>query len=155
MQVQETVEFLPLKHGLIVVLEYLRPLPIFQWPNNLTCVLAQTGHQWSWHFNDLIDRIAKLASQKAVVIFSKCTCCMCHAIKRLLYEQGVSHMIHELNENSGGKQMEWALMRLRCSPAVPTVFIGGKFVSSANTFLTLHLNGSLKKLLKDGGALWL
>lgn len=102
-----------------------------------------------------MDRVVKLASQKAVVIFSKSSCCMCHAIKRLFYEQGVSPMILELDEDSRGKEMEWALMRLGCNPSVPAVFIGGKFIGSANTVMTLHLNGSLKKMLKDAGAIWL
>lgn len=102
-----------------------------------------------------MDRVAKISSQKAVVIFSKSTCCMCHAIKRLFYEQGVSPLIHEVDEDSRGKEMEWALMKLGCSPAVPAVFIGGKLVGSANTVMTLQLNGSLKKMLKDAGALWL
>ncbi|KAF4355221.1 hypothetical protein F8388_012996 [Cannabis sativa] len=100
-----------------------------------------------------MDLVGKLASQKAVVIFSKSSCCMSHAIKRLFYEQGVSPAIYELDEDySRGKDMEWALMRLGCNPSVPAVFIGGKFVGSANTVMTLHLNGSLKKLLKDAGA---
>ncbi|KAL3812841.1 hypothetical protein ACJIZ3_014109 [Penstemon smallii] len=86
-----------------------------------------------------MDRIARLASQRAVVIFSKSTCCMCHAIKRLFYEQGVSPMIHELDED----------------PTVPAVFIGGKFVGSADVVMTLQLNGSLKQMLIDAGALWL
>ncbi|CAI9776863.1 unnamed protein product [Fraxinus pennsylvanica] len=102
-----------------------------------------------------MDRLAKLSSQKAVVIFSKSTCCMCHAIKRLFYEQGVSPMIHEIDEDSRGKEMEWALMRLGCSPAVPAVFIGGKLVGSADTVMTRHVDGSLKMLLKDAGAIWL
>ncbi|KAH6768582.1 Glutaredoxin family protein [Perilla frutescens var. hirtella] len=102
-----------------------------------------------------MDRVAKISSQKAVVIFSKSTCCMCHAIKRLFYEQGVSPLIHELDEDSRGKEMEWALMKLGCSPAFPAVFIGGKLVGSANTVMTLQLNGSLKKMLIDAGALWL
>ncbi|KAI5650690.1 hypothetical protein M9H77_36695 [Catharanthus roseus] len=102
-----------------------------------------------------MDRVGKLASQKAVVIFSKSSCCMCHAIKRLFYEQGVSPMIHELDEVSNGKEMERALIRLGCNPSVPAVFIGGKFVGSANTVMTLHLNGSLRKMLIDAGALWL
>ncbi|KAL3812827.1 hypothetical protein ACJIZ3_014095 [Penstemon smallii] len=102
-----------------------------------------------------MDRIAKLASQRAVVIFSKSTCCMCHAIKRLFYEQGVSPMIHELDEDSRGKEMEYALIKLGCSPTVPAVFIGGKFVGSANIVMTLQLNGSLKQMLIDAGALWL
>lgn len=102
-----------------------------------------------------MDRVGKLASQKAVVIFSKSSCCMCHAIKRLFYEQGVSPMIHELDEDSRGREMECALMRLGCNPAVPAVFIGGRFVGSANNVMTLQLNGSLKKMLKDAGAIWL
>ncbi|KAK4477883.1 hypothetical protein RD792_017148 [Penstemon davidsonii] len=102
-----------------------------------------------------MDRIANLASQRAVVIFSKSTCCMCHAIKRLFYEQGVSPMIHELDEDSRGKEMEYALIKLGCSPTVPAVFIGGKFVGSADVVMTLQLNGSLKEMLKDAGALWL
>ncbi|KAL3812844.1 hypothetical protein ACJIZ3_014112 [Penstemon smallii] len=102
-----------------------------------------------------MDRIAKLASQRAVVIFSKSTCCMCHAIKRLFYEQGVSPMIHELDEDSRGNEMEYALIKLGCSPTVPAVFIGGKFVGSADVVMTLQLNGSLKQMLTDAGALWL
>ncbi|CAM8887492.1 hypothetical protein QQ045_026521 [Rhodiola kirilowii] len=103
-----------------------------------------------------MDKVTKLASQKAVVIFSKSSCCMSHAIKRLFYEQGVSPEVHELDEDSRGKEMEFALSKLLgCSPAVPAVFVGGKFVGSANTVMTLHLNGTLKKLLKDAGAIWL
>lgn len=102
-----------------------------------------------------MDRVAKLASQKAAVIFSKSSCCMCHAIKRLFYELGVSPAIYELDEDARGKEMEWALMRLGSNPSVPAVFIGGKFVGSANTVMTLHLNGSLKNMLKQAGALWL
>ncbi|KAL8486241.1 hypothetical protein ACS0TY_023086 [Phlomoides rotata] len=102
-----------------------------------------------------MDRVAKISSQKAVVIFSKSTCCMCHAIKRLFYEQGVSPLIHELDEDPRGKEIERALMKAGCSPAVPAVFIGGRLIGSANTVMTLQLDGSLKQMLKDAGALWL
>ncbi|KAL3626129.1 Monothiol glutaredoxin-S10 [Castilleja foliolosa] len=101
--------------------------------------------------------ITKLASQNAVVIFSKSSCCMCHAIKRLFYEQGVSPMIYEVDELKNGNDIERALMRLgACSPSsVPTVFVGGRFVGLAHNVFTLHIDGSLKKMLKDAGALWL
>ncbi|BAT77165.1 monothiol glutaredoxin-S10-like [Vigna umbellata] len=102
-----------------------------------------------------MDRVAKLASQKAVVIFSKSSCGMCHAIKRLFYELGVAPAIYEVDEVSRGKEIEWCLMKLGCNPSVPAVFIGGNFVGAANTVMTLHLNGSLKKMLRDAGALWL
>ncbi|XP_022138790.1 monothiol glutaredoxin-S10-like [Momordica charantia] len=102
-----------------------------------------------------MDLIAKIAARKAVVIFSKSTCCMCHAIERLFFEQGASPEIHELDRESRGKEMELALSRLGCSPVVPAVFIGGKLIGSANTVMTLQLNGSLKKLLREAGAIWL
>ncbi|XP_042499936.1 monothiol glutaredoxin-S10-like [Macadamia integrifolia] len=102
-----------------------------------------------------MDRVAKLAPEKAVVIFSKNSCSMCHATKRLFYELGVSPAIHELDVESKGREMEWALMRLGCSPSVPAVFIGGKLVGSTKEVMTLHLNGSLVPMLKDAGAIWL
>ncbi|KAL1803796.1 hypothetical protein DCAR_0935484 [Daucus carota subsp. sativus] len=102
-----------------------------------------------------MDCIANLASEKAVVIFSKSLCCMSHAITRLFQEQGVSPMVHELDQHPRGKEIEMALKRLGCTPAVPAVFIGGKFLGTANSVMTAHINGSLNKMLKDAGALWL
>ncbi|KAL7105004.1 hypothetical protein ACP275_07G018100 [Erythranthe tilingii] len=103
-----------------------------------------------------MDCVLKLASQRAVVIFSKSTCCMCHAIKRLFYEQGVSPMVYELDDLINGREIERALVRLGCSgPTLPAVFVGGKLVGSSKNVLTLHIDGSLKKMLKDAGALWL
>ncbi|KAI3979624.1 hypothetical protein MKX01_013719 [Papaver californicum] len=89
-----------------------------------------------------MDKVMKLASQKAVVIFSKSTHCMSHAIKSLFYDLGVSPAIYELDEESRGREMEKALQRLRCNPTVPAVFIGGKLVSSTNTIMSLHLSGA-------------
>ncbi|KAF8392555.1 hypothetical protein HHK36_022900 [Tetracentron sinense] len=102
-----------------------------------------------------MDRVTKLASQNAAVIFSKSSCCMCHAVKRLLYDLGASPAIHELDEDSKGREMECALVRLGCSPSVPAVFIGGKFVGSADVVMTLHLRGSLVPMLKQARAIWL
>lgn len=103
-----------------------------------------------------MDCVLKKASENAVVIFSKSSCCMCHAIKRLFYEQGVNPMIYELDKEINGREMERALMQLQvCDPSVPAVFIGGKFVGSTKNILTLLVNGSLKTMLKDAGALWL
>ncbi|KAH0904024.1 hypothetical protein HID58_043527 [Brassica napus] len=68
---------------------------------------------------------------------------------------GVSPAIVEIDQEMYGKDIEWSLARLGCSPPVPAVFVGGKFVGTANTVMTLHLDGSLKRLLKEAGALWL
>ncbi|KAL5712908.1 Monothiol glutaredoxin-S3 [Ranunculus cassubicifolius] len=103
-----------------------------------------------------MDRISVLSQQKAVVIFSKRTCCMSHAVKRLFYELGVSPAIHELDEIPRGKEMEKSLVALGISPSVPMVFIGGgQLIGSTNTIMSIHLNGSLVPMLKQAGAMWL
>ncbi|KAL5712911.1 hypothetical protein ACHQM5_015033 [Ranunculus cassubicifolius] len=102
-----------------------------------------------------MDRISILAEQKALVIFSKRTCSMSHAVKRLFYELGVSPAVHELDEIPRGKEMEKSLIALGISPSVPIVFIGGRLIGSTNTIMYLHLNGSLVPMLKEAGAMWL
>lgn len=95
----------------------------------------------------------RLASQRAVVIFSTSSCCMCHTVKRL----GVSPCVHELDEEAMGREMEKALGKFLGGrkPAVPAVFIGGKLVGSTDGGMSLHLGGKLVPLLRDAGALWL
>ncbi|GLU03409.1 hypothetical protein SLE2022_206110 [Rubroshorea leprosula] len=86
-----------------------------------------------------MDRIKDLASKKAVVIFSKTSCCLCHSIKSLFYELGASPAIHKLDQDPNGREMEWALRGLGCNPSVPAVFIGGKFVGLAKDVISLQL----------------
>ncbi|KAK8947347.1 Glutaredoxin-C1 [Platanthera zijinensis] len=51
-----------------------------------------------------------LASERAVVIFSNSTCCMCHTVKDLFIGQlGVNPAIYKLNKNPRGREMECAL----------------------------------------------
>ncbi|KAL5712910.1 Glutaredoxin-C1 [Ranunculus cassubicifolius] len=102
-----------------------------------------------------MDRVSRLAQQKAVVIFGKSTCSMCHAVERLFYELGVSPAIHELDEDPKGREMERALVALGFSPSVPAVFIGGQLIDSTSRLMSLHLNGSLVPMLKQAGAMWL
>ncbi|XP_008796225.1 glutaredoxin-C1-like [Phoenix dactylifera] len=103
-----------------------------------------------------MDRINRLASQKAVVIFSLSSCCMCHTVKTLFSDLGVSPAIHELDEDPKGKDMERALAKmLGRSPPVPAVFIGGNLVGPTDKIMSLHLSGKLVPLLRDAGAIWL
>lgn len=103
-----------------------------------------------------MDRVAELASQRAVVIFSVSSCCMCHAIKTLFTELGCNPAIYELDQVPAGREMQQALIRLigKKKP-VPAVFIGGRLVGLTEQVMSLHLGGNLVPLLRDAGALWL
>ncbi|GFY85128.1 Glutaredoxin-C5 like [Actinidia chinensis var. chinensis] len=108
------------------------------------------------NMGDPLQRIERMASGNAVVIFSVSTCCMCHAIKRLFCGMGVNPTVYELDEDSHGNDLEKALMSLLgASSAVPVVFIGGKLVGAMDRVMASHINGSLVPLLKEAGALWL
>lgn len=104
-----------------------------------------------------MERVNNLASQSAVVIFSKSSCCMCHTIKRLFSELGVKTVVHEIDEVTNGKEIEKALGRLlgRSKPQVPAVFIGGRLIGGTDKIMSLHLGGNLVPLLRDAGAIWL
>ncbi|KAJ4783312.1 Glutaredoxin family protein [Rhynchospora pubera] len=103
-----------------------------------------------------MDRVSKLASDRAVVIFSMSSCCMCHTVKRLFCDLGVNPAIFELDEDPSGKDIERALARMiGRNPPVPTVFIGGRLVGPTDQVMSLHLGGKLIPLLKDAGAIWL
>lgn len=106
--------------------------------------------------SEALERVVRLASGSAVVIFSMSTCCMCHAVKRLFCGMGVHPRVYELDQDPKGKEMERALSRLLGnSPAVPVVFIGGKLIGAMDRVMASHINGTLVPLLKEAGALWL
>ncbi|CAI9775275.1 unnamed protein product [Fraxinus pennsylvanica] len=98
--------------------------------------------------------VARVAAGSAVVIFSKSTCSMCHAVKVLFYGMGVNPRVYEVDEDPRSEEIERALSS-STGTAVPVVFIGGKFVGSMDRVITFHINGTLVPLLKNAGALWL
>lgn len=98
----------------------------------------------------------RLASQRAVVIFSVSSCCMSHAVKTLFSDLGVNPAVYELDGEPMGKEMESALIKIiGRKPPVPVVFIGGRLIGSTDNVITLHLGGNLVPMLRDAGALWL
>ncbi|WCJ38812.1 Glutaredoxin-C3 [Euphorbia peplus] len=107
--------------------------------------------------SDPLERVVRLASESAVVIFSVSGCCMCHAVKRLLCGMGVNPTVYEVDQDPRGKEMERVLMRLvgSYSGPVPVVFIGGKLIGGMDRVMGSHINGTLVPLLKEAGALWL
>lgn len=106
---------------------------------------------------DPLERVVRLASESAVVIFSVSSCCMCHAVKRLFCGMGVNPTVYELDQDPRGKEIERALVRLlgNSPGSVPVVFIGGKLIGAMDRVMASHINGSLVPLLKEAGALWL
>ncbi|CAA6669074.1 unnamed protein product [Spirodela intermedia] len=90
-----------------------------------------------------MDRVMWLASQKAVVVFSVGSCCLCHAMKTFLSNLGVNYAVHELDQEPHGREMQRALARL----------VG--LVGSMDRVMALHLGGDLLLLLRDAGAIWL
>jgi glutaredoxin 3 len=97
-----------------------------------------------------------LSTEKAVVIFTRSKCPMCHTVTSLFSELGVCAAVHELDKDPRGREMERELARrLGRSPPVPTVFVGGRLVGSTDTIMSLHLAGKLVPMLKAAGAIWL
>jgi len=104
-----------------------------------------------------MNRVMKLASERAVVVFTLSSCCMCHTVTRLMADLGVNALVHELDSDPRGKDMERALHKMLGGrgSAVPAVFIGGKLVGGTNRVMSLHLASELVPMLKSAGALWL
>ncbi|KAL5204163.1 hypothetical protein ABZP36_009034 [Zizania latifolia] len=105
-----------------------------------------------------MDRVTKLASERAVVVFTASNCGMCHAVTSLLGELGVNAAVYELDKDPRGRDMERELVRKlggHGPPVVPAVFIGGNLVGGTNRVMSLHLAGELVPMLKNAGALWL
>ncbi|XP_074587760.1 glutaredoxin-C9-like [Curcuma longa] len=119
-----------------------------------------------------LERVARMASGKAVVVFSVSGCCMCYVVKRLLLGMGVGPTVYELDqfddddEAGGGGEIQAVLAHLlaegtggaggaKNAAGVPAVFVGGKLLGGVEEVMSSHINGSLVPLLKQAGALWL
>ncbi|KAJ1276640.1 hypothetical protein BS78_05G229900 [Paspalum vaginatum] len=108
-----------------------------------------------------MDRVARLASERAVVVFTASNCSMCDVVTSLLGNLGVNAAVHELDRDPRGQEMERELARRlgngtgRGTPTVPAVFVGGDLVGGTNRVMALHLAGELVPMLRKAGALWL
>uniref|UniRef100_A0A0D9WVI1 Cytochrome c domain-containing protein n=1 Tax=Leersia perrieri TaxID=77586 RepID=A0A0D9WVI1_9ORYZ len=105
------------------------------------------------------ERVARMASGNAVVVFSHSGCCMCHVVKRLLLGLGVGPTVYELDgdEQLAGGDIQAALSQLLPpgQAPVPVVFVGGRLLGGVEKVMACHINGTLVPLLKQAGALWL
>lgn len=92
----------------------------------------------------------KLASEHEVVVFTRSSCSMCHTMTSLMADLRVNVLVHELDNDPRGKEMERALLKiLGRGPAVPAVFIGGRLVGGVDNVMSLHLRGELVPMLKS------
>ncbi|KAL4588243.1 hypothetical protein LXL04_001125 [Taraxacum kok-saghyz] len=98
--------------------------------------------------------VSNLGAEKAVVIFSKSSCSMCHTIKTLISSFGANATVYEIDEHPNGQQMERELKALGRRPSVPAVFIGHELISGPNEIMSLQLKGKLVDLLKKANAIW-
>ncbi|EAZ02789.1 hypothetical protein OsI_24916 [Oryza sativa Indica Group] len=103
------------------------------------------------------ERVARMASGNAVVVFSASGCCMCHVVKRLLLGLGVGPAVYELDQLAAAADIQAALSQLLPpgQPPVPVVFVGGRLLGGVEKVMACHINGTLVPLLKQAGALWL
>ena len=60
----------------------------------------------------MADRVMKLASERAVVVFTLSSCCMCHTVAKLMQDLSVNALVHELDSDPRGKEMERALLKM-------------------------------------------
>ena len=96
-----------------------------------------------------MDRVARLASERAVVVFTASNCSMCDVVTSLLGSLGVNAAVHELDRDPRGREMERELARRlgagavhgAGTPTVPAVFVGGDLVGGTNRVMALHLAG--------------
>ncbi|ERN16924.1 hypothetical protein AMTRI_Chr02g222100 [Amborella trichopoda] len=103
-----------------------------------------------------MDRVTRMASQNAVVVFSKSTCSMSHAIQTFFHERGVhiTMTVYTVDELPNGREIERVLTNLvGRGPPIPATFIGGHFVGPTERVMSLHLSGKLVPMLRDAGAL--
>lgn len=114
------------------------------------------------------ERVERVVAENAVVIFSVSTCCMCHVAKKLFCSMGVNPSVVELDQESGGADMERALVAKLLMvagaaavdhhpvrPSLPAVFVGGKLIGGLDRLMACHISGALIPQLKEAGALWL
>ncbi|XP_059648768.1 monothiol glutaredoxin-S2-like [Cornus florida] len=100
-----------------------------------------------------MERVKRTVSERPLVIFTRSSCCISHAIITLLSNFGSNPAIPDLNQIQKGREMEKALLRLGYD-TVPVVFIGSELVGGVNEVTSGHVEGSLVPMLRRAGAIF-
>ncbi|KMS98630.1 hypothetical protein BVRB_3g070280 [Beta vulgaris subsp. vulgaris] len=101
-----------------------------------------------------MDTVNRLVEEKALVIFSRSSCCISHSVLQLISSYGANATVYELDDMSNGQEVDKALQKLGLRPGVPAVFIGQKLVGGAKEIISLQIQGKLMPMLKEAGAIW-
>ncbi|KAF8407521.1 hypothetical protein HHK36_006655 [Tetracentron sinense] len=99
-----------------------------------------------------MERVMSLAAQSPVVIINKSSCVSCNTVKTLFADIGVSSMVHDLDEDPSGKEIEEALLKLLGSiPPIPAVASSSSSSScvSCNTVKTLFADIGVSSMVQD------
>ncbi|KMS98628.1 hypothetical protein BVRB_3g070260 [Beta vulgaris subsp. vulgaris] len=101
-----------------------------------------------------MEAVNRLVEEKALVIFTRSSCCISHSVMQLVSSYGANATVYELDEMSNGQEVDKALQGLGLRPSIPAVFIGQKLVGGAKEIISLQVQGKLMPMLKEAGAIW-
>ncbi|OIT22730.1 monothiol glutaredoxin-s6 [Nicotiana attenuata] len=101
-----------------------------------------------------MDMVMKLGTTSSVVIFTKSSCCISHSIVTLIRSFEANPTVYELDRHPNGKQIDKALIELRCQPSVPTIFIGNEFIGGSNEIMSLNVRSKLIQLIIRANSIW-
>ncbi|KAH6773662.1 Thioredoxin superfamily protein [Perilla frutescens var. hirtella] len=100
--------------------------------------------------------VRKLVAEKAVVVFARKGCCMCHVVKLLLNGHGVNPTILDVDDqNEGDVTNELSRIGVGAAPQFPAVFVGGELFGGLEQVMGAHISGELVPRLREARALWL
>ncbi|OAY69570.1 Glutaredoxin-C9 [Ananas comosus] len=80
------------------------------------------------------ERVARMASGNAVVVFSVSGCCMCHVVKRLLLGLGVGPTVYELDQLDRGVADIQAVLSHLLASTSPAAASGASGSATASRF---------------------
>ncbi|KAA8515205.1 hypothetical protein F0562_018384 [Nyssa sinensis] len=90
--------------------------------------------------------VEKLVSEKAVIVFGRSGCCMCHVVKRLLLGHGVNPAIYEVDEQDEAALIDQLSGIIGVEegkdgrPQFPAVFVGGKLFGGLERVMATHIS---------------
>jgi glutaredoxin 3 len=98
---------------------------------------------------EMKDFITDQIGSNKVVVFSKSYCPYCIRTKDLFKKEfsGINVVYHELDKRNDGPAMQGALHSMSGQRAVPSVWIGGKFVGGNSETQSAFQSGELQTML--------